>query len=197
MTYDTLGEQLGVHPQTIGSLARGEIDLTLKWMRRFADVFGVRATEIIEKQISDGLRSVPITGRLQAGTWANHHGFDQSEQRFVTIPDLQEFSKLQLYAKVIDGESMNKVYPNGSIVVFSRASQRPDEFRAGKRYHVIRQRGDLFEETVKTLVRDSKGDYWLQPESDSPEFSAFRLENADDTTVQISGRVRYAQTPEF
>jgi hypothetical protein len=65
--------KVGAHPKTIGDLARGEAELTLTWMQRLARVYGVKAIEIIEKPTIAGLRTVIVTGTVQAGTWADNH----------------------------------------------------------------------------------------------------------------------------
>ena len=195
-TYDSLAEKVGSHPKTVGALARGEAELTLTWMQRFARLFGVKAIEIIERVEAADMRNVPITGRVRAGAWAESHTFDPQARSSVTIPNDDRYRSVSLYALVIEGESMNRLYPNGSTVVLSRLSQRPGEIIVGKRYHVVRTRGDLIEETIKTLVRDRDGNYWLQPESDSPEFGAFALEGEEGTTVELRGRVQAALTIE-
>lgn len=195
-TYDSLAAELGVHPKTIGALATGDAELTLTWMQRLANVYGVKPIEIIERQVMEGLRSVVIGGKVQAGVWADNHAFDPQDRRTVTVPNDPDLKGLDLYAREIEGESMNKLYAHGSVVVLSRLAQRPGEIIAGKRYHVARTRGDVREETIKTLVRDRAGDYWLQPESDSPEFTAFKLAGDENETVELLGRVRYALTVE-
>ncbi|WP_316191644.1 MULTISPECIES: LexA family transcriptional regulator [unclassified Bradyrhizobium] len=195
-SYDVLAEKVDSHPKTIGSLARGEAELTWSWMVRLGRAFGVKPTEIMERQVAAGLRSVPITGTVKAGAWANSHSYDTQDQTFVTVPNLAEYRNFDLYARMIDGESMNKIYAPGSIVVLSRLRQLPGEIILGKRYHVRRRRGDLEEDTIKTLVRARDGEYWLQPESDSPEFAAFPLNDHDSTTVELVGRVRFALTLE-
>ena len=195
-TYDSVAEKLGVHPKTIGALATGDAELTLTWMQRLGRLYGVKPIEIIERQVMAGLRSVEVGGKVQAGVWADNHAFDPQDRRTVTVPNSAELRGLELYAREIEGESMNKLYAHGSVVILSRLSQRPGEIIAGKRYHVARTRGDLREETIKTLVRDRAGEYRLQPESDSPEFTAFKLAGDENETVELLGRVRYALTVE-
>lgn len=190
--YDVLAEKVGSHPKTVGALATGKAEMTLTWMQRFARVYGVKAFEIIERPEIVNARRVPVIGRVRAGDWADSHAFNPQAQRVITIPNDDEVSRLDLYALQIEGESMNRLYASGSIVVLSRLSQRPGEIVAGKRYHVVRTRGDLVEDTIKTLVRDGSGEYWLQPESNSPAFSAFPLEGEEGTTVELRGRVRRA-----
>jgi transcriptional regulator with XRE-family HTH domain len=194
--YDLLAEKVGSHPKTIGALARGDAEMTLTWMKRLARAFNVNATEIIERPASAHLRSVLISGTVQAGAWADNHTFEPQDRTSIAVHNDPELRGLDLYALKIEGESMNKFYPAGSIVVLTRLAQRPGEIQIGKRYHVVRTRGDLIEETIKTLVRASNGEYWLQPESDSPEFAAFTLQGEEGTTVELRGRVRYALTVE-
>jgi phage repressor protein C with HTH and peptisase S24 domain len=113
------------------------------------------------------------------------------------VPDDPNYRSLTLYAGRVVGDSMNRVYPDGTIVVLSRMAQRPGEILEGKRYHIRRTRaGGLIEETIKTLVRDSKGRYWMQPESDSPEFAAVPLDGGEDETIELIGRVRWSVRPE-
>ncbi|MCB2107002.1 MAG: helix-turn-helix domain-containing protein [Rhodobacteraceae bacterium] len=195
-SYKELAEKVGVHFKTIQSLATGDAELTWSWMQRLARVFGVKPTEIIEKPAFAHLRTVIVEGRVRAGDWGDSHVFDPQEARTITIPNNPELNRLDLYAREVEGDSMNKLYPHGSIVILSRMTQRPGEIMVGKRYHVRRTRGDLREDTIKTLVRSANGEYWLQPESDSPEFAAFRLEGEEGTTVELRGRVRYAITIE-
>lgn len=201
-SYDEIATRLNAlydenfHSKTIGSLARGESELTYTWMQRFGRLFGVKPTEVIEKQAQDGFRMVEVEGTVAAGAWAESHVFDSQDRTYVPVPNNPDFANLTLYARKIEGQSMNLIYAEGSMVVLSRLLQRPGEIIAGKRYHVRRTRGDLTEETIKKLVRAGDGSYWLQPESNSPEFAAFPLEGANGETVELIGRVRHALTNE-
>lgn len=194
LTHDDIASALGVNRVTVADWARGSVPMREDRQRKLADLFNVPFAEILEKPAFRGLRSVPVTISLQAGNWAEQHQFDVEIQDTIMVPDDPAYRSMNLYAGKIIGDSMNKVYPSGSIVVLSRLMHRPNEVIEGKRYHIRRTRGgQLVEETIKTLVKDGQGRLWMQPESDSPEFTAILLDNGnEEETIEIKGRVRFA-----
>lgn len=192
LTYGEIAARIGTSETQIARLANGERKLNQDWMNRLAGVFSVTPSEIIDRTAPSGLRVVKVTGSVQAGRWAESHGIPEDEQDSVMVPDDPAQRGLHLYAVQIRGESMNQLYPDGSVAVLNSIMQRPGEILAGKRYHVRVTRADgSVEDTVKTLVRDSKGQYWLKPESDSPEFTATLLEPHEGEQVELIGRVRW------
>ena len=108
------------------------------------------------------------------------------------IPDDPALQGVALYAGELRGESMNRRYPSGAIIILSKVSQRPGDITADRRYHVRMTHIDgLIEETIKTLAKDSAGEYWLKPESDHPECQEWiPLDGKPGTTVELIGRVR-------
>lgn len=191
---ETLGDddRMKVHEITINRLATGSIALTQDWMTTLGLVYSVDASEIITAPATEGLRRIKVTGALQAGAWAESHEFAIDEQHEIMIPDDPALRSVALYAGELRGESMNKRYPNGAIIIMSKVSQRPGEIAEGKRYHVRMTHADgLTEETIKTLAKDNSGEYWLKPESDHPEFQEWiPLDGKPGTTVELIGRVR-------
>lgn len=76
------------------------------------------------------------------------------------------------YAVRVAGNSMNRVFPPGSIVVLERQIITPDTVISGQRYHVERQLPDgTVEHTLKRAHRRHDGTLWLVPESDDPVFT--------------------------
>lgn len=193
LTHDDLAAALGVNRTTIADRARGSVPMNQDWQRRLAELFQVPLREILERPQAEGLRNVAVTVSLQAGAWGEAHGFEEGQRDSVMVPDDAALKSLTLYGGLIVGDSMNKIYPNGSIVVLSRMAQRPNEILEGRRYHIrVTRAGGEVEETIKTLVRDGAGNYWMQPESDSPAYAAIPLDSGPDSTVELIGRVRYA-----
>ncbi len=177
---------------SMNRLAIGTTELTLEWMRFLAAVFSVAPEEIIAKPIMDGMRRVKVMGALRAGVWAEAHQWAIDEQYEIMIPDDPAMRNVALYAGLLQGESMNRRYPDGAIIILSRITQKPGEIVEGRRYHVRLTHADgLTEETIKTLARDAAGEYWLKPESDHPEFQEWiSLDGKPGTTVELIGRVR-------
>lgn len=191
---ETIGDEdrLRVHEITINRLATGSMALTQDWMTTLGLVYAVDASEIITAPATEGLRRIKVMGALQAGSWAESHEFAIDDQHEIMIPDDPALRNVALYAGELRGESMNRRYPNGAIIIMSRVTQRPGEIAEGKRYHVRMTHADgLTEETIKTLTKDAAGDYWLKPESDHPEFQEWiSLDGKPGTTVELIGRVR-------
>lgn len=192
-TYGEIAHELGTSETQIGRLASGGRKLTQDWMIRLAGVLNCTPAEILEKPVAEGLRAIAVSGRVEAGVWAESHALPEEDHYTVMVPDDPNLRGLTLYAREINGESMNLLYPHGSVIVLSNMLQRPGEILAGKRYHVRVTRADgSVEETIKTLMRGANGTYWLKPESDSPEFTAIPLKDGDADEVILLGRVRWA-----
>lgn len=193
LTYADIADAVDAHEITIAKLATGRQELTLTWMKRLAPVLGATPAEIIAKRSGDNLRAVIVKGELRAGAWAEKHQWQEDDQYEVMIPDDPAFRGLTLYGGAIEGESMNRRYPSGAVVILSRLTHRPGEIEEGRRYHVQRVRADgQTEETIKMLARSTDGRYWLVPESTDPEHQEWiPLEGKAGETIHLVGRVRY------
>ena len=68
------------------------------------------------------------------------------------MPDDVEWRGRKLYAAETRGPSMDQIYPEGTVVVFTDMIDTEEEVIAGKRYIVEMERADgLREATVKRL----------------------------------------------
>lgn len=191
-SYEQVAAGVGVHRQTIANLARGKTTMTRDWMVKLGTYFGVPPEEIVDKPPVDKarLRHVKVKGQIQAGIWVEAFEWPEDAQFNVIILDEPAIKHLDLYAGRIEGNSMNKVYPHGSIVIMSPVG----DIVPGRRYHVRRTRADgLTEETIKTLVVGEGGKLWLKPESDDPQFQEWiPLEGKPGDVIKLVGRVRRA-----
>ena len=120
------------------------------------------------------------------------------DQYDIAIPDDAEFSRLTLHAAETRGPSMNRTYPEGTVLVFLDNMEAEESPQFGKRYIVERERADgLREATVKTLQRDADGKAWLLPDSDDPRHQApIEINGAEGDTIRLVGRVVYSITRE-
>src|SRR5262245_15988237 len=196
ITYADLGKLLDppAHEVTIAKLATGKQRLTQQWMQRLAIALNVTPAEIIQAA-GTGLRRVTVLGVIEAGEWhpRNRQPFESYD---INIPDNPQFRNVAFYAAELRGDSMNKRYRDGSIIIFSRISgTSPSEIREGWRYHVRKTKADgSTEETIQTLTKDAGGEWWLMPESTNPKFQQWtKLEgHLSGITIELIGRVRYA-----
>jgi hypothetical protein len=187
-----LAKYCNVHEQTIGGLARGTQALTPLWMELLAEALDVRSPlQILDRIPGENLRHVEISCALRGNHFAQDHAIAKPDE--IMVPDSPIYRGLPLYGGIVIGEMMNLEYPDGSTVVMSKLMQLPGEIMVGEDYHVRRRRVDgATEETLKRLVADSAGKYWLRPLSDHPEHQTWvELAPApsDGITVELVGRV--------
>lgn len=193
-------ERTGINRKTIGAQEEGRNTtrgLATKYMKKYARVYGVSELWLLTgagspftTRPAEGVR-VTVRGALQAGVWTEGFDWAGGDQYDVWVNVSSELEREVLYAAEVRGPSMNRIYPNGSIVILRRRIEGPTDLVSGKRYHVERtQPNGLVESTLKTLVRRHDGTLWLQPESDDPEFSAAIPVRAEmGETISFVGRV--------
>lgn len=150
------------------------------------------AEDAIEAQ---GLRRVTVKAHVQAGLWAESWEWPDSDAYDVYVEDLPELKSFRLYACETRGPSMNKKWPEKTVVVFTDVQETLEDPVPGKRYVVERQRTDgQAEHTVKLLHQDDDGRYWLIPESDDLRFQTPISvdDGVEGETIRIVGRVHFS-----
>ncbi len=147
-----------------------------------------------------GLRRVVVAAHVQAGVWSESWEWDHSEQYDVYVPDEPQLKSIRLYGAETRGPSMNRRYPERTVLVFGNLQETMEQPIPGKRYIIERRRTDgTTEHTVKLLHMDADGKYWLVPESDDLRFqSPISVEDGtgEDDEVVIIGRVFFAVSRE-
>lgn len=147
-----------------------------------------------------GVRKVTVVAYIQAGAWTESWEWDEHDQYDVYVPDDPELKFFKLMAAETKGPSMNRRYPERTILVFNDVHETRETPVAGKRYIVERTRpGGETEHTVKLLHIDADGKFWLIPESDDPRFqAAIPVDEGaiDGDIVAIIGRVCFSVTRE-
>lgn len=177
---------------------------------KLADALGLDAEAIsrgqyrekgLEATTNSDLRTIRVAAHVQAGYWAENWEWPYDEQYDVAVPADPALAQFQLFAAETRGPSMNRRWPEGTVVVFTNVIETEESPVAGKRYVVERRRanGDV-EHTVKLLHQDRDGRFWLIPESNDPVYQEpipVDVEvDGGEFEVRIVGRVRYAVTRE-
>lgn len=117
------------------------------------------------------LAKVFVRGFVQAGVWQEATEWPSSDWYPLSVPLDTRFPDTPLFALQVRGDSMNRLYPDGSHVVCVRYADIGRGPRPGER--VVCVRGSAtgeFEATVKEYQIDDKGRHVLWPRSDAPEF---------------------------
>lgn len=149
-----------------------------------------------EDQTNMLARRVRVKGYLQAGEWAETWELPEDEQYDVpvAVEPREPLALATLHGGELRGPSMDRKWPEGTVVIFTDMIETGEEVIVGKQYVVERERADgMREATVKTLWRDDSGKLWLLPESNDPRFQQpIPINGGENDTVRIVGRVRFA-----
>lgn len=197
-----LTERLGrsVDRAAINKMRSGARKISADEMVAITQILGAEPPAGLVGTTSPTVRTVTVAAYVQAGLWAETWEWNEDQQYQVAIPLDQTLEGFKLYAAETRGPSMNRRWPEGTIVVFTAVEETQEIPIPGKRYIVERRRvGGEAEHTVKKLVQDAEGKLWLMPESDDPRFqSPISVEDGtgDGDEVAIIGRVRYAVSRE-
>lgn len=187
-----LADRVGKHWQTIQRLESGKVQLRDDMRDQLAHVFDIDPIELLIA--ATNVRTVEVLGHVQAGHWAEAWELPESDRFAIPIRDETDWKALELFAVETRGPSMDRIYPEGTVVVFASYHDTREPLMPGKRYIVERERADgLREATVKTLWRDDTGRLWLIPESTDPRFQEpIAIDGDDGDTIRIVGRVIYS-----
>lgn len=147
------------------------------------------------------LRPISVIGHAQAGVFTEVVEWDEPSRYTVNISQDDGFSpEFTRYGIEVRGESMNKVFPNGSIVSvidFDELGKKP---ATGDYVTVLRRDayGPGFEATIKALQIKDDGTICLWPKSTDPRYQQpliippprdDRIDDASALDVQIKGLV--------
>lgn len=186
-----LADKLAAHPVTISNkLKAGNVDkLDIEWLTRIAEALDVPLESLFVEPVP--ARSVPVVGEVQAGEWAESWQWPEDDWQTVPVRDTPGLGAVRLFGVVTRGPSMNRRYPEGTVLVVADIVDTGEELKPGKRYVVERERADgHYEATVKTLWIDENGKAWLLPESTDPRFQTpIAVDGDDGETIRIIGRV--------
>lgn len=125
---------------------------------------------------------VPVKGVCSAGRWAEAPATSDVSTEELMIPE-QRYS--ELFGLTVSGDSMDKIYADGTILICCPLSIYTSQVRDGD--HVIAQRACAgeYETTVKVISKDLAGRVWLVPESTNASHQAVLAADASAETVEI------------
>lgn len=116
-------------------------------------------------------RQIPVVGKVAAGVWREPGQVDEAEKPLLSPFDPPMWAHGRRFALRVEGQSMNKVFTDGSYldcidVISAGMTPSPGQYVV-----VERCRGELRETTAKLLARREDGEWELRAESTLPEFS--------------------------
>lgn len=118
-------------------------------------------------QNNENLQRVTVVGAVHAGVWVEAVRWAYDEQFAIDAPTDGRYPGVAREGLIVRGPSMNKVYPDGTVVIVVSLHAIGVDPKNGQRVVVQRRRGDgRIEATVKEYRRDDDGQVWLWPSSD-------------------------------
>lgn len=116
---------------------------------------------------------VPVLGYVQAGKWREAIEWPPDTWYGVTVPAHPRYPSAERFALEVRGNSMNRLYPERTILICVRFYDIAREPQPGDKVICLRRdRYGEFEATVKEYQRDEQGRHILWPRSDDPEHQA-------------------------
>lgn len=197
------GEMLGVSQGAVSRWESGSMP-EAPLLAKLASLAGVELAEFIGADFSYVERERPrllVKGEVAAGVWKEAVEWEE-EQWFpytggshVSVPTDRRFGLR------VAGDSMNEIYPPGTILDCVSTIGSGMEVRSGQKVVVVRTRDDgQLEATVKQYLEDASGRKWLMPRSTNPAFQGpIEIGREEDGIVEtvIMAVVVGAYTPEI
>ena len=133
--------------------------------------------------------TIPVVGEVAAGSFRASDWVPREEAAVPADPREGIHPDVQ-YALRVDGPSVNRRIADGMFAICARLDAYPGGPKHGQLVHVVRERGGLFEHTIKE-IRFELGGVALWPVSDHPDHQepTRMAANEEDTNVQIRGVV--------
>lgn len=192
LTQKDIGDILGVNPETVGRFESGLRKLTFEHVETLSKKLKCQPYEFfpIEWHPIEA-KKIKVIGFVQAGVWREAIQWDENDYYSMYIPGAEQYEGKNLYALEVRGESMNKVYPEGSCIICMPIFEYDKEIKSGLK--VICQRtnpstGEV-EATVKEYVMTEDGSVYLVPHSTNPAFTSCRMDTGECGETEITAVV--------
>lgn len=183
-----LRESLGLNQVEFAAKIGTRQDLVSKWERgsnmpsteyaaKMADLAGLPLGRFIgavpvAKSIAHGTM-VKVVGELQAGAWKEAVEWDYEDQFEIPYMPAPGVPAYPVRAFIVRGTSMNRLYPDGTLVFVASTIANKIKPVSGNKVLVSRRNADgFYEATIKELVVDDNKRKWLWPRSYDPEHQA-------------------------
>lgn len=158
----------------------------------FLDVAGGQPDAAPRAQSIAAVSTVYVKGAVQAGVWQEALEWSPAEWQPVYVPEDERYRDVDKFGLLVRGTSMNKVYPEGSIIIAVRLDDLGRMPRSGERVVVLKRmdKDSGMEATIKRYEVDAEGRNILWPESYDPLYQTPII--LDDIANNISNDGRDA-----
>lgn len=125
-----------------------------------------------------------VKGKVAAGEWIEALEEEEVAWEEFTGRDNVTADPSHRFGLRVCGDSMNEIYPEGTIIECVNLFGRAD-YAHGKKVVLTRQREDMMmEATVKELV-EIGGEWWARPRSTNPIHQGFKLSDPGEGIIEV------------
>lgn len=207
-TQVDLAERASTTVSEISKLERGERRMTVDWLDRLGVALGVNpadlmappgcsassdvvALEVAPKKTRGGC--VPIIGEVAAGTWVEAEARASEPIEWLEFMPNGRLPAAHTYAFKVRGTLLNKIAPDGAVLVCVDLAATGLTFRDGDLVVVERSRENSWREVTAKRVRFENGQNELWAESTDPKWltSITRIGDDNGVKVAVTALVRY------
>lgn len=195
ISQSELAERLGTSQGIVSRWEKGLQKPKAKYLQALAKIEGVSVEELLgsESVTPISISTVEILGTVQAGVFIEEE--HTLEPVLMSVPLGDRYSGVKKVGYKVEGASMDKVYPAGTMVICVSVYDYGQNPKDGQRWIIKRKRGATVENTVKTL-RHVDGVWWGFPESYDPSFMPIKLQGSTSEEIEASALVVGSFRPE-
>lgn len=199
LTMADLSRLSGVPYDSVNKYLRGDIQQprgnTLDKLAAALETTTIYLTNGLTDRKPLPANPIPIRGSVAAGVWLEAGEKDLEPADWLPFNPVPQFPHESVYCLKVQGDSLDKVAPEGSTLVCVDLHKGGITIRDGDLVVVqrTREQGGLVEVTAKR-VHQVPGGYELRPESSNPRWKPIFLDRAnhsDVETVAVLARVEY------
>lgn len=185
MSQEKLGEILGKTRSAISQYESGKIIPRMGVIEDMSQLFGVKKSEIIGESVIPalGMSTVPLVGRIAAGDPIPMEEYpDTGEAPTRLVEEDPDAFLLR-----VDGDSVNRLIPDGSVALVSPKHREPNE------HDLFAVCVNGYDATIKHVRKLANG-FMLVPDSHDPTYRPQVFDYNDDATdtITIIGKVVWA-----
>ena len=196
INQNELAKIAGVTESAAGKWILGKSTPRMGAIQKIADHFNLPKSYILEERSKKmpeiRLTKMPLFGSIAAGVLATVDGVTKENIEFLAMPQqfLGKYSTCsKLFAMIVNGESMNKVIKDGSVIV-----AKPLEIDQYKNGDIV-----IFsynnEYSLKRYAPDElEGFVLFKSESDDPSFKDIPVPKSELDSLKLYGKVVYYGT---
>lgn len=158
-----------------------------------------RGIDIVRDPSALPTRTIRVVGELQAGAWKESIEWHEEDQYDFPLAEMMGVPRYDMQAYIVRGTSMNRIYPEQSVVLVANLFTNPIQVESGDIVLVQRRNRDgMYEASLKEYVVERDGSKWLWPRSHDPEFQSplnVAAGNDGDSEVTVQGVVVFDFVP--